>query len=540
MQHEALSTAPLGQTYWIHVVEAQQDLDTDRCDLLVEFTTRTGGSRRVMLRQELLASPAKILSALHDLGAWPMASLKAEQTSIEAALREPSSPVPVLHRTGWLGKDFVLPDRVIGSNARGVKFVDDDGRESTFTRGSHGAWKRTFGQFIRESTVLLTLTAAAFVGPLLAVLGRDGFPLLHVVGGDRKWREMALRTALAVAGPASRNDLLRHNRKVEVHEKELRSRRDLIAAFIDHPSDARTDARQHSLGNTAAAVIAGTFGGPPRNQVGAECLVALSADLHDDEAPIDTMGGSVCLVPFDEILLDRREQVAMNLPTVLRSLEKATSSATGGALPNFIQRLQENIDTINKSVREYEADFISRAATELDADAAPDFRAFALIYAVACLAKDFKVAPWSRKRALAAILATLERSRRVSRPAADMVDQALRTLVDQMENSRIFPLVEEGQGVTVKQAGRIWGIRRTRAGRLIVAVLSNRFEKIAPMRRSEVLRGLAARGVLLRGKGKGHHGNQIQVQGLAKKVNFLCFDLAALQDLRSEWESEEK
>jgi len=103
---------------------------------------------------------------------------------------------------GWVGRVFVLPDRTIGDTPEHrVIYQGADASEHPYRcTGDVDAWKQNVARYGVGNSRIAVALAAAFVGPLLALLSEEGGGL-HLRGPSSIGKSTALIAAASVWGP---------------------------------------------------------------------------------------------------------------------------------------------------------------------------------------------------------------------------------------------------------------------------------------------------------------------------------------------------
>lgn len=538
MQKDAIEIVSPPAPGSFQVVEFQRDVELGDPVLVVNCPLMDGRSRRFLLPFNLAGHAKSVISYLERQDAVVLLDPREIQNALDKARTDKGLLASVAHRTGWVGRNFVFEDKFIGPTKRAVKFVDGDGAESNLhNRAPLKVWKAAFRPLIRRSTTLVTFIGAAFAAPLLGFLERDGLPLLHVVGGTAKERELAVRTALAATNTADLKDLLPHVHPLRAHKDALKIRHDQLAVFISRRGEDALR-RRKSREATAGCVFTGSFSPSVRENRDLR-LIALSVDLDDDEPIADVRKPAICIVPLhgEQGLLDGED--ATNHKTFPTDLEAAINEASGGALPAFIRKLRKDEHATEKILR-YERRFAEKARAKPGTQPPSSVEAFGLIYAAARLAFDYGVAPWEEGDAFRSVMAAFRRSVEVASPINEIADQALRKLAEQCSSGDLFPTVERGQSVPKGLKAGLWGIRRKIDGKGAVCLLRDRLERLLPKAEHKgVLEIWAAKEglILRREKDPEHLTQQLKVQGLTPdRPRFLCFRSAALRKIAKQYE----
>lgn len=537
MNELPIPIAPAKEPDWISVVEVHHDVETGHYTMVVECLVRGGELRKFELPPSLMAEPKRALSFLLDRGVIPVTDMKQPLKEIEELFRKKDIPtVNVVRRTGWLGSDFIFPDQVIGPRQGRLHYRPMDSRQRAVAkRSTYKEWREAFRPLFKSSSALTTLAAAAFVGPLLQPLGRTGFPLLHVVGGSAHARELAVRAALTVGGPSQETEVLPHSAALAQLQATIEVRRDQSVAFRDHPMHDDVGTRRKGLESTAASAVLGSFCSAKDAILGNQRISAFSFDHHSTDAGLASKSTNLVLVPLnpEDLLFDPSDDENV-LPeeAALPQLDEMVSKMWGGALPAFVSKLQKDPDAI-KRIKDHERKFLDKVHDKGIGASEHQARAFALIYAAAQLAAEFKVAPWDEEHARRAIIRVLRRSAKRQGAAENVADQALRKLASVMRKKDLFPRVEKGNELPDGAQQTAWGIRRKVGKVNVVAVLRDQLDHFIPDGQEQAtLRAWAVAGVILLGKDVEHHTKQLQVQGMTpERPNFICFKAKVLRKL---------
>jgi len=105
----------------------------------------------------------------------------------------------VTSRTGWHGKQYVLPDTTIGEGIT-ISFVGLRPTDEPLTSGELEDWRRSVAALAAGNPLLVFSIALAFTGPLLELTGHNAV-LVHLVGRSTTGKTTCLLAANSVVGP---------------------------------------------------------------------------------------------------------------------------------------------------------------------------------------------------------------------------------------------------------------------------------------------------------------------------------------------------
>jgi putative DNA primase/helicase len=104
---------------------------------------------------------------------------------------------------GWCGKDYVLPDEVIGPGASGVIFQSGERGHEEHTRGGTlDGWRQDIAARAVGNPLLVLAMSASFAGPLLARCNAEGGGV-HFVGDSSTGKTTAIEAACSTWGGPS-------------------------------------------------------------------------------------------------------------------------------------------------------------------------------------------------------------------------------------------------------------------------------------------------------------------------------------------------
>jgi len=168
----------------------------------IKFTTQGGRQREwTMPRALLFGEPAALFGTLADMDLF--IRNKASDHLI-GFLKQHSGSLPEVEcatKLGWHGGAYILPDTVLGCSPGSIVFQTEHPEAARFhkTGGTLDGWKDGVGRYASSNKHLIHAISAAFAGPLLRPLGREGGGF-HYVGPSSIGKTTALHAAVSVWG----------------------------------------------------------------------------------------------------------------------------------------------------------------------------------------------------------------------------------------------------------------------------------------------------------------------------------------------------
>jgi len=183
--------------------------------------------------------------------------------------------------------------------------------------------------------------------------------------------------------------------------------------------------------------------------------------------------------------------------------------------------------TLAPRIREIIDSFVNRVGADTDPWERRFAQKFGIVLAGAILMSEFKIGPWTRKRARAAVARLYKKARRAIVHVKDTTDAVVKRLRKLVTAEKSFPLVKKGESYNEESS---WGlVRRMRDGRHAVLIQSPRFEKLVSPRAAAklVLNELEKRSILIKAP-DGKPTRQMMVSGSKMRHRYVCLDRAAL------------
>lgn len=421
----------------------------------IRFRPLTGKTRSEFLENSFLLprKKAQLQERLADLGyAWPLKKDVADALWLALANAQPKKTFIWVDAPGWYGDSFALPDKFFRSDANAIPVLIDPQSKTHVGaflcgEGSLLGWKKSIGKLARKSPPLQVSIGATLAAPLLRKLGVDSFAI-NWFGNTTEGKTFLLKAGASVAGLMGPDGLPGWADTEAAFEAQAMGHRDCMLP-LDETADgeskmplferarmlafgiARNRPRQlsptyekrhgltkreyrivvQSSSERALRDVARAAGNP---RLGGE-------EVRFMDIPASEPGSQGI---FDGTLKPKKDKtLSESAKAIVEHTLKLAIQNQGHVLRVFIDRLVQDKDW-EEPVLRYKAQF------EADVTA-PDEKViyrirsnFAVIWAAAALAIDYKLLPWKKKRTLRAIEKCFHRciSSLSSRTRAEPID----------------------------------------------------------------------------------------------------------------------
>jgi putative DNA primase/helicase len=446
---------------------------------------------------------------------------------------------------GWHKHNFVLPDATIGpEGAETILFQSPfEADHHLNVSGTVDDWRESVGRFCSGNSRLILSVSCAFAGPLLSLVALESGGV-HLVGPTSTGKSTALLVGGSVLGGGGRNGFVQSWRATGNGLEAIAANHNDLTLFLDElaqlaPNEAAEIA--YLLGN-------GTGKSRMNRAVGARkklswSLMFVSAGEITLSEHAQTVGkrtragAEVRLLNIDAdagagLGLFENIHGAESADAFSRQLKDATRRFYGAPLRAFLDSVARDRTAVEKWVREYQLDFVSR---NVPSGASGEvFRAaqrFALIAAAGRLATDLGVTGWELDEAEKAAACCLEswitcRGTAGAGDAETAVNQ-VRRFIEAHGPSRFQSLDSADEGhKTVNRAG----FRKTANGETEYWVLPETFKK-------EVCAGFDYRMVVHVLEGRGFLERQspsltkrVRAPGNGEPISVFCLSASILED----------
>ncbi len=436
-------------------------------------------------------------------------------------------------KIGWIDEAFVLPGRTFGDTAESrVIFQGSETLDHSYrSRGSLTDWQQSVGRYAVGNSRLAVAIAAAFVGPLLVLIGEEGGGI-NLRGPSSIGKSTALFACGSVWGPAA---FVRQWRATTNGLEAVCLQHSQTVLCLDEV--AQLDPRDAAQ---AAYMIANGMGKARANRAGLlrssaswNVMFVSSGEISlADLAGRDARGSKRSAAGQEVRILDFEADAGAGLglfetlhdaesaEALARTIKEGIGYAYGIAGPTYVERMIEEKDRIptkiKGSIDRFAAEHVPTAANGQVARAA---RRFGMIAAAGELAVDLGVLPWPSGEATKAAGVVFRQwlaSRGGGTGAAEDRDAVakVRAFLEMHGSSRFEPLTGDEDGIRINHRAGFW---RDREGGREYLVLSEAWknEVCAGMDSKRVATVLGDRDLLLRDSA-GKNSITVTLPGLGK------------------------
>ncbi len=392
----------------------------------VEFKTDSGGVGELIVERADLHSPRKMARELRNRGCVLPSSKEAVESLIaKLAQMKPRKVLRILHKIGWHGRRFVLPDATIpagGKEELAFKALDSARVGNFGTAGTLEGWKNGVAVPAACSSRCMFGIALAFAAPLLPFSGVEGGGV-HIEGESSRGKTTTLLVATSVNGDAVRSRLINWD-ITAAGLSEVAAAHNHSLLCIDEVSQAsESDAKLAKKVRGTAFTLSsgrGRIRSKAYNQsVGSIdlewSLLFLStgekaiADVATEGAMKRLKGEEVRFIDLpalaDPVLgvFERLPDGVSDPAKFAESIEAACREHHGVALRAFVAKLAANYGKIEQAVRSRMDKFMVMADVPDHGWERRFAKRFALAFAAADMAIRVDILPWSKEQAFEAI-----------------------------------------------------------------------------------------------------------------------------------------
>lgn len=505
------------------------DLDSDVYALELRFAKLDGDVGTITFPRSLTAAPHEIVRQLLDAGALLPNDRKTATELVQASLTtEASDTRETTRRGGWHGPSFVTPSRTYGPASGRLHFVGTPAADPGIglRSGSFEEWREGIREPCDASSFLTFGLGIGFAGPLLDPLGEDEGAVFNFFGYSSGGKTLVARCLHSQAGRARSSDLATYGITLRGAEELCFARNDGAVVF-DEESRAKGSVkerrehirtlafmvpsgrgtirservgRKHDLPNLTWRVFGLSSGEKPLEEPGARRVAGEQVRHVDIKIPDTSRGGIFDLIEGEN---DERGREGARLA----GLVEATLAAHYGlARGRFLRRLTAERSSLGPELNRIVEEFIAAVGADTQAWERRLARKFGIVMVGAVLAARWEVAPFTPEHAHRCVHNVYRAARRSIFSIQEQTDDLVRELRLAVAAGR-FPALAKGEALSANLTDFAWGFRREQDGRLIVAVLPDRFEALAPSKPSAdaILDVLVEKGAALPGlDGKRH------------------------------------
>lgn len=526
-------------------------------NMFVLLAFETGDKRRV----EVQTQPADfrswpkfrdlVLNNGYDLPHDPTEGKLIHRHLIENG---PAERLLIVNRIGWRNKDFVLTGEKYNDGNRISVFQPlPNGRVGNFEQsGTLEGWQEGVAELAIASSRLMLAIAMAFATPLLRFTNFDNCGI-HLFGPSSKGKTTCLLAAMSVNGRAERRLVQTWNITEAGLEETAMGHNDTLMCldelaiisgnaaekakwmqkihFMLASGTGRTRSKayeaQHSIHNTPWRIMVLSTGEKGLN------------DLASEGALQRLKGAEVRFIDFPAIV-DEDLGIYEQLPDGFSSpaelsekIEAACGEHHGVALRQFVTEVGAHTDTLAESVATLVDKFMSRMNLPPDGWERRFARPFALCYAAARLASDWKILPWSGKEIGSAIKACYVAARGQVPDVEELREDAIarlrkflhgNTVLRQQKDSNSEWTTEE-----IEAAEAFRRKTRERGAHFLIRpeVLERRFN---PLTRKLLLKWLKTQDHLIMEEGRALPTVQAHVAGVEGRLRYYAVKASVLRE----------
>ena len=429
-----------GRNKWVKVAPRIQlraiGARPDRSHLAeIRFHPLKGPVRSELVDWSLMLAEKKtdLKARLATLGyEWPQDKAISDAIWIKLVSSRPKREFIIVSTPGWHANGFALPGRFFSPDATAVPVIIDPNsveHVGAFLTGEGVLrdWQQTVGKLARKSSPLCVAISAALAAPLLRKLNMDSFAI-NWFGTTSEGKSLTLKVAASVAGLFGPGNTMPSWADSEAgFEGQAMGHRDCVLP-LDEAADgekamslaarartlafgiarnrprtlAATYEKQHGLENREYRIIVLSSSeralGEVAQQAGKPRLGGEEVRLIDVPASEPDSQGI-----FDgKIKTEDEKSLLATTKALVEELSDASQKYQGHALPAFLTKLMTDKNW-ERTVRSYKDEFEAQVN-------APGLKAvyrirsnFAIIWAAAALAIDYKVLLWKKARTFRAI-----------------------------------------------------------------------------------------------------------------------------------------
>jgi putative DNA primase/helicase len=368
----------------------------------------------------------KIKVRVGDQGyVWPEDRNVSNEILRQLAAEQPKRRFVQVSAPGWYQPAFVLPGKVYGSPGSGTDYridPDSDAYVGAFVcgKGSLEGWQETVAKPARKSSCLRVAIAAAFAAPLVRTMGMDSFAI-NWFSNTSDGKTTMLFAAASVAGLIGPGGLPGWADSEPGLEDQARGHRDCVLPLDESGDDngkipledkakmlafmiarnrprklSKRYERANALQDREYRIIAQSSSELALSQV---AIDAGKRRLGGEEVRFTDVPSSdrMSLGIFDGAIATQPGKTDRETTKAIIDQMKVDAEVNQGfAFHEFLRNYFDDAEALSK-VRAYKNQFESKVNVT-SSNAALRIRSnFALIWAAAAMAIDYKVLPWNSR-----------------------------------------------------------------------------------------------------------------------------------------------
>lgn len=187
----------------LHIEMQTRDENGASWGLLLRFSDRDGREKLQNIPRELLAADggAEVVKLLLSLGLILGSGRNAKGRLVEYLQQaNPPERAMLVHRLGWHGESFMLPDVTVGQSSERLVFLGGGKAQNTATvAGTLAEWQQQVARYCVGNHRLALSVSVAFAATMLDLTGAQsgGF---HIYGSSRSGKSTTLKVGASVYG----------------------------------------------------------------------------------------------------------------------------------------------------------------------------------------------------------------------------------------------------------------------------------------------------------------------------------------------------
>jgi putative DNA primase/helicase len=545
----------------IRITATVEHIDRGESYYEVTYADVNGNDRVTRIGREMFYEPRKVV----DLLARAHASLPNDRSAaidlVKKALEAKGNRQSrVTAKSGFYGDEtFVHPVATFGKLSSELLWDGSNNIDPALgqTCGTLEQWFKGMREPIKYSDYLLLTCSISLASSLLHIMREDEGAIIHLHGRNKvnsqsktrssSGKSLAARAAASTTGRCRKNDLVTFAASVRSIEDYCFAHNHLGAQFDEEGRSLGSATGPRIKSDELPYLVPSGRGGLRSKKAtrdpDLENLTWALFAISTGEVPLDDPktrrherpeGAQVRMIcvpvpPGGEGGIFNRvkgpqARVASKCKSLARQVEATIASNYGLVAPAYLPKLLSAQPALQSRARTIIDAFIERVGADTDPWERRFAEKFGIILAAAVLLSEWKIGPWTRKRARRAI----GRLYKVARSAVVSVEEATTALVGKLAHAaekERFPTLSKGRVLSAKHSRRLWGVTEKHAtlGRVIFVRLARIRSLVRPPAIVDaVLSKLEHESILLRSSA-GKRTQQKMVKGMTggKRVRFV-------------------
>lgn len=414
-EKDGIEPAPIWLCDYLKVLGHTRNSGGKEWGYLVELQDKEQNRKRLKVTAAMLQDDASTefrkLLASEGLN---ISTFRGARIKLAEYVQQPLSVfIRSVESTGWHGRCYVMPDRVIGNQDEALYYENEVAGTGTAKRkGSLEDWRKGVAGLCQGNSRLMFSVSVSFASILLHLVGAEsgGF---HFVGDSSQGKTTALRVAASTWGAPD-------------HVRTWRHTSNALEAVAHEHNDgtlcldeiAQVDAKE---AGESAYMLANGSGKGRRNQRAASNqallrwrLLFLSSGEVDLQTLMATVGKKAQAgqeVRLLHIAADAGRGMGLfenlnNAPdaeALSKSIQVACAESYGTPAPAFIERTIEHWDTISSRYQDYLKEFLyDNLSVDASGQAKRAASRFALVGFAGELASEWEITGWQSGQSIEA------------------------------------------------------------------------------------------------------------------------------------------